>query len=55
MAAIDVVSAAEFPRGSQTERRDLALRCLGGDVLGGRPVRRSESEISGWWLVPASH
>ena len=55
MAAIDVVSAAESPRGSRPERRARALRCLGGDVLGGRPVRRSESEIAGWWLVPASH
>lgn len=48
MAAMEVVSAEEFPRGSQTEGRDLVLSWLGGDVLQRSHVRRRSLKISGW-------
>ena len=48
MAATEVVSAEEFPRGSQTEGRDLVLSWLGGDVLQRSHVRRRSLKISGW-------
>lgn len=45
MAATEVVSA-EFPRGSQTEGRDLVLSWV--DVLQRSHVRRRSLKISGW-------